>query len=286
MRQSKNTNHHLIIISSTIIYVFLSLLIAVGPAYVMDRGTKHLANEQKMTTEQRRGFEIYVRENCAVCHSQQVRPLSMDSVFGRPSQPSDYADIRPISTWIMTPNVLGTARLGPDLANVGKLRNNEMWNYIHLYEPRIVVKKSIMPSYKWLFKSTNEVEEAHTIVTIPESYKPAGEYIIPTQEGDDLIAYLQYLNQASFDNIEESGKLGVNFTGSKLLSAIYNTDNITKSSQDSISLVDHDYSIFDYIVVAISILVVAVAFFFLVRAFFGLREEQKDHIKSKVMKHE
>ena len=193
MSQSNKTNHHLIIIISTAIFIFLSLLIAVGPAYVMDRGTMDSDIKNAMTAKQRRGFEVYVRENCAVCHSQQVRPLSMDSVFGRASQPLDYADIRPISTWIMTPNVLGTARLGPDLANVGRLRSNDMWNYIHLYNPRIVVKESIMPSYSWLFDSTSELEEEHTIVTIPESYKTSGEYIIPTQEGDDLIAYLQYL---------------------------------------------------------------------------------------------
>lgn len=284
MSQSKNTNHHLIIISSAVVFLFLSLLIAIGPAYVMDKGTKAPPEEQRMTAEHRRGFEIYVRENCAVCHSQQVRPLSMDKLYGRPSEPSDYAEIKPISTWIMTPNVLGTARVGPDLSNVGKLRNNEMWSYIHFYEPRIVVEASIMPSFKWLFRTANNSDDSNLIITIPESYKPSGKAIVPTQEGKDLTAYLQYLNQSRFDNNED--KANLNFTGSKLLSTIYDTKNIGRNHLDSSSLVKHDYSIFDYIVIAISLVAVAIAFFFLIKTIFWPNEDRGDHIKRKVMKHE
>lgn len=70
------------------------------------------------------------------------------------------------------PVQLGSIRIGPDLSNVG-LRYPEQWEFAHLYNPRLVVKNSIMPSYRSLFtveQGANNIE--------------------PTEDGRNLVAYL------------------------------------------------------------------------------------------------
>jgi len=287
MKLLSNKNHHLLFISSFLAFFILSMLIAVGPAIVMDQGTKPLVGEQKMTTEQSRGFNIYVRENCAVCHTQQVRPLKMDSVFGRPSTPSDYAGIKPLSAWIMAPNVLGTARIGPDLANVGERRNNDMWNYLHLYEPRAVVKESIMPSFKWLFKAVEKVDSTDIVVTVPEQFKTQGRTIVATQEALDLVAYLNYLNQHPLKEHEPGqSTIKTEYSGAKIISGIYDIKNSNLDKQVSRDFQNHQITVFEYVIISISILVVLLAFVFLIKTLFWPGEKQESHIKHKVLKHE
>ena len=64
-----------------------------------------------------RGRKIYVANGCVYCHSQQVRAdyagSDIERKWGtRRSAPRDYIFDRPV--------LLGVARMGPDLANVGK----------------------------------------------------------------------------------------------------------------------------------------------------------------------
>src|SRR3954469_23957932 len=63
-----------------------------------------------LTPAEARGRDIYVAEGCFYCHTQQVRPLPGDRMFGRPSAPGDYA--------YQTPELLGSERNGPDLTNI------------------------------------------------------------------------------------------------------------------------------------------------------------------------
>lgn len=64
-----------------------------------------------------RGAKVYTANGCFYCHTQQVRPDSdssdIDRKWGkRRSAPRDYIFSRPV--------MLGRARMGPDLSNVGK----------------------------------------------------------------------------------------------------------------------------------------------------------------------
>src|SRR5713101_8991059 len=68
----------------------------------------------------------------------------------------------------------GTRRIGPDLSREFNLHPRD-WQLTHLYNPRLVVRDSVMPPYRWLFNgSANQ----------------------PTQEGLDVLAYLQSLGRA------------------------------------------------------------------------------------------
>ncbi len=88
------------------------------------------------------GRNIYVREGCYLCHSQQIRALR-DEVerYGIYSLAAESMYDHPFQ-W-------GSKRTGPDLARVGGKYSNE-WHAAHLTDPRSVVPESIMPPYAFL----------------------------------------------------------------------------------------------------------------------------------------
>src|SRR6185312_15040510 len=79
-----------LIAASAVVYAILAVLMGVVPGIVLS-STPPTAGLQPPTPAQARGREIYVSEGCAYCHTQQVRPLQQDLVFGRPSVAGDYA---------------------------------------------------------------------------------------------------------------------------------------------------------------------------------------------------
>jgi len=88
------------------------------------------------------GQNIYVRENCMACHSQQIRPLRDEVVrYGHYSLAAESMYDHPF-LW-------GSKRTGPDLARVGGKYSDE-WHVSHMKEPRDLVPESIMPSYEFL----------------------------------------------------------------------------------------------------------------------------------------
>ena len=88
------------------------------------------------------GRDVYVKEGCYVCHSQQIRPLPEEILrYGKASTVEESMYDRPFQ-W-------GSKRTGPDLARVGK-KYPDLWHYRHMIDPRAMVQKSIMPAYPWL----------------------------------------------------------------------------------------------------------------------------------------
>lgn len=92
------------------------------------------------------------------------------------------------------PTMLGSQRIGPDLSNIGNRRPDSNWHLIHLFQPRKVVKNSIMPSYRYLFETrdlhgdggnANALRHEGKLVTDAQ-----GRQIIPKPEARDLAAYL------------------------------------------------------------------------------------------------
>ena len=108
---------------------------------------------------------MYVANGCSYCHTQQVRPLDQDKVFGRPSAPGDFA--------YPTPELLGSERTGPDFTNIGERQSSAVWQYIHLYNPRAVVPESIMPAFDWLFHVVATAPAGATVVPLPKALRAA-----------------------------------------------------------------------------------------------------------------
>lgn len=198
-----HTNHKRLAIVSGLIFVGLSIFIAVVPAYQM-HNVQPLPSMEEMTPEQMGGLSIYVAENCAACHTQQVRNIEMDKMWGkRPSIPSDYYySKKRLDVWRQSPSLLGSERTGPDLTDVGNRQPGKEWHYMHLYNPRIVVKESVMPGYPWLFVEKNEedVTDDDVVVAIPAEYmKHPIKKVVASKKAVHLVEYLISLKQPSLE---------------------------------------------------------------------------------------
>lgn len=99
-----------------------------------------------------RGRAVYVAEGCIHCHSQFIRPGSLDVERWGPAR--DLAEVLQAS-----PPLFGNRRQGPDLANVGNRRTPE-WNRLHLIAPRTISPGSRMPTYAHLFRAGDDRGEA------------------------------------------------------------------------------------------------------------------------------
>jgi cytochrome c oxidase cbb3-type subunit II len=173
---------------STAVYGVLAILMGVLPGIELSR-TPPGPGVEPLTALQARGRAVYVANGCSYCHTQQVRPLPQDKVFGRPSAPGDFA--------YQTPELLGSERTGPDLTNVGERQPSTVWQYIHLYNPRAVVPQSIMPAFTWLFDVVDRAPPGVTPVALPTAYAPTQGVVVPTPDAQALVAYLLALKQPS-----------------------------------------------------------------------------------------
>ena len=171
---------------AVLVYICLVMAIAVIPAIELSKVPPG-PDVVSLTPLQAQGRAVFAANGCDYCHTQQVRPLDQDKVFGRPSAPGDFA--------YQTPELLGSERTGPDLTNVGNAKPSDVWQYMHLYNPRDVVPESIMPNFKFLFRVVQTVPPGETAVPIPAQFAPEHGKVIPTQEAKALVAYLLSLKQ-------------------------------------------------------------------------------------------
>jgi len=195
MNLNFHENHRLLFGTALAGFVVLTVIIAIAPASWVQEHNAPLPGSRSPTAQERRGLAIYVAEGCLYCHTQQVRPLPVDKPFGRPSAPGDYARLQPQDLWRMTPALLGTERTGPDLSNVAARQPSDTWNYIHLYNPRAVVKASVMQAYPWFFAIKENPGPGDVVVPVPPEYAPRRGSVVATQAAMDLVAYLLSLKQ-------------------------------------------------------------------------------------------
>ncbi len=140
------------------------------------------------------GRDIYVREGCYNCHSQQIRPFRDETErYGHYSVAGEFVYDRPFQ-W-------GSKRTGPDLARVGGLYSDD-WHHLHMIDPRAVVPESNMPAYPWLaermvngprlqrhLRALQRLGDPYT----DEDIDGAAAEVSGQTELDALIAYLQGL---------------------------------------------------------------------------------------------
>jgi cytochrome c oxidase cbb3-type subunit 2 len=188
MRRRGMDDVRVLVLSAAGIYGFLAIMMGVVPGTVMSK-TPPGPGVVPLDAAASRGRQVYVAEGCSYCHTQQVRPLAQDRVWGRASTGGDYA--------YSTPQLLGTERTGPDLSNVGARQPSDVWHSIHLYQPRALVHASIMPAYPWMFVAKDKADAGDVVVSVPPEDTPPGKVIVATREEQDLVAYLKTLKQPS-----------------------------------------------------------------------------------------
>ena len=203
---SLGKNHRLLALVSFAVFTMLSILVAVAPAHTAQESNAALPGSSPLSEAEQRGLNVYIQEGCVACHTQQVRNIEMDNVWGeRPSIPADYYHSKQrMDTWRQTPSVLGSERTGPDLTSIGQRNPSDTWHFMHLYNPRIVVPESIMPGYPWLFKTVDEAADDDAVINLPPSLNPTGRVVVATQDAKDLVAYLLSLKQTKLPSVEEN----------------------------------------------------------------------------------
>lgn len=197
-------DHRLLILLIFTGFSLLSIFIAVVPAATSQHGNAALPGSSPLSEEEQRGLKVFIKEGCVACHTQQVRNIEMDNVWGsRPSIPADYYySKKRLDIWRQSPSLLGSERTGPDLTSVGERNPSTTWHFMHLFNPRIVVPESIMPGYPWLFEEKSEADPDDQVLNLPPSLNPPGKVVVPTQEASDLIAYLLSLKQVKLPKAE------------------------------------------------------------------------------------
>lgn len=110
----------------------------------------------QLTPVEHKGREIYVREGCWYCHTQQTRTLLADTkrsgwrgVDSPVSTPDEFV--------YDSPHMFGTKRTGPDLSRVGG-KYDQQWHRTHFRNPRDLVPGSIMPPYPWIVENPEEFQ--------------------------------------------------------------------------------------------------------------------------------
>lgn len=147
------------------------------------------------------GRDIYVREGCYGCHSQQIRRLRAEvQRYGDYSLAGESVYDRPFQ-W-------GSKRTGPDLARVGGKYSDE-WQREHLLDPQSLVPDSNMPAYPWLegepIDAADIVARMKVLRLLGDPYTEADienapEALAGKSELDALVAYLQGLGRHGAGN--------------------------------------------------------------------------------------
>jgi cytochrome c oxidase cbb3-type subunit 2 len=132
----------LLMLVLTLIVVAIGGIVEIVPLYTIKSTIETVKGIRPYSPLELMGRNIYIREGCYVCHSQQVRPFR-DEVerYGHYSLAAESMYDHPFQ-W-------GSKRTGPDLARVGGKYSND-WHVAHLLDPRSVVPESIMPSYAFM----------------------------------------------------------------------------------------------------------------------------------------
>ena len=127
---------------ATLITVAIGGLVQIVPLFTIEQTIERVEGVRPYSPLELAGRNIYVREGCYVCHSQQVRPFR-DEIerYGHYSLAAESMYDHPFQ-W-------GSKRNGPDLARVGG-KYSDAWHVAHLINPRAVVPESIMPTYAFM----------------------------------------------------------------------------------------------------------------------------------------
>ena len=128
-----------------LVTVAIGGIVEIVPLFTIETTVEHVKGIRPYSPLELMGRNIYVREACYLCHSQQIRSLK-DEVerYGHYSLAAESMYDHPFQ-W-------GSKRIGPDLARVGGKYSSD-WHYGHLENPQALVPESLMPSYAFLAES-------------------------------------------------------------------------------------------------------------------------------------
>ena len=193
-------NHDKVETNINLMAVLIVIVISIGglveilPLMASTAATEPYPGVKPYPALQLAGRDVYVREGCYGCHSQQIRPFRSETErYGPYSVAGEHVYDRPFQ--------FGSKRTGPDLARVGK-RYSDEWHRIHLMKPQDVVPESNMPAYPWLKENVVDGElvqrKMRALQTLGDPYtdaeiEAAADAVAGKTELDAMVEYLQNL---------------------------------------------------------------------------------------------
>lgn len=157
LNHDKLERNSLLLLAFIIVAVLIGGIVEIIPLFRKETVIEPVEGVRPYTPLELAGYNIYIREGCYNCHSQQIRPLRDEVVrYGHYSLAAESMYDHPFQ-W-------GSKRTGPDLARVGGKYSDE-WHVAHLVEPRDLVPESIMPSYGFLAKRAVKLHDIDNHMT-------------------------------------------------------------------------------------------------------------------------
>lgn len=146
--------------NSILMLVLIVITISIGgiieilPLFRMETTIEPVKGVRPYTPLELAGYNVYLREGCYNCHSQQIRPLR-DEIerYGHYSLAAESMYDYPFQ-W-------GSKRTGPDLARVGGKYSDD-WHVDHMKKPQNLVPASIMPPYPHLSDRVMDLSDIGT----------------------------------------------------------------------------------------------------------------------------
>lgn len=161
-----------------------------------------------------KGQQIYRSLGCYYCHTKIVKPYEFGSDYER-----GWGNRRLVARDFLADSLIlpGSVRLAPDLSNIG-LRKPEKfsvpWKYsstnqtiqikefdnrlfVLLYDPKLINPQSIMPSFKYMFK-THQSNAIGTLINSSKNFMTDpilinDTMVVPTESAIYLVEYLKSL---------------------------------------------------------------------------------------------
>jgi len=142
LRQDFIERNAILLLVLTLCTIAVGGIVEIVPLFTIETTVEHVKGMRPYAPLELAGRDIYVREGCYLCHSQQIRALK-DEVerYGHYSLAAESMYDHPFQ-W-------GSKRIGPDLSRVGGKYSSD-WHYAHLSNPQALVPESLMPRYAFL----------------------------------------------------------------------------------------------------------------------------------------
>ena len=190
-----------------LVTVSIGGLVQIVPLYTIETTIERVEGVRPYTPLEQIGRNVYVREGCYLCHSQQIRAFR-DEVerYGHYSLAAESMYDHPFQ-W-------GSKRNGPDLARVGGKYSND-WHKAHLIHPQDVVPTSIMPSYAFLAQRPVRTDDLQShLKTLRSVGVPYSDEMI-ANAGLDLQTQIEPDGDSTALAVRYPGAVVASFTGTQ-----------------------------------------------------------------------
>lgn len=177
----------------SLIVILIGGIVEMVPTFLVKSNVPTISSVKPYTPLELHGRDIYIREGCNNCHSQQIRPFRSETErYGEYAKAGEFVYDHPF-LW-------GSKRTGPDLLRVGG-KYPDSWHYHHMLDPESMSPKSIMPPYPWLIEDDLDVSLTEAKISAMRTLGVPYEQGYEEQALDDVAAQQTEIQE----NLMEAG---------------------------------------------------------------------------------